>query len=683
MWLSKPDLTRIYANQVYFDFVGSDEGSALSIPWQTFTHPDDIEKTERALEEGKASGLLFSFEARVRRYDGAWRWLNLAYRPRLDADNRLLGFVAVAHDVTEAKETEIALREREAELYAFVNHTSAGFARVDMTGHFMTVNDRFCEIVGFSREALLQTDLQSITYPPDLERTVNLFGHAGSAGEGYTIEKRYVRGDGTIVWVNNSVGIMPGPDGKPGSAVSVTLDITERRNQEAQQRRSEETLRLATGSAGMTSWELDIGTMTGITERIEFGGKGKRRAHAASLAEWFERIHPDDRAPAKEVSDRCQRDGTPYTLEYRVSRPSDSREIWVQSHGARIDFDDGQPSRLVGITFDITARKMAEERLRDSEKRYRAIFEEANDYLFTLSIDEHILSVNPAVLTALGYSKREVIGRHVREFMEPDEYARGSQLMQELLQKRSVARFTTRLRSKHGRQLIWEINSRLLIDANGTSEGVIAIGRDMTEAERAQAHLRLLIDELNHRVKNSLAIVQGIAQQSFKDDISPADARRAFEGRLAALSEAHNLLTREQWGHVSMQKIIADATAPHGQARFELDGPDLLIIPKTAISLALAIHELATNAVKHGALSTGAGMVGIRWQRQESETGPRLWLEWREKGGPAVTPPSTRGFGTRMIERGLAAELSGKVNIEFHRSGIVCSVDAPLPEGTE
>jgi len=180
-------------------------------------------------------------------------------------------------------------------------------------------------------------------------------------------------------------------------------------------------------------------------------------------------------------------------------------------------------------------------------------------------------------------------------------------------------------------------------------------------------------------VKNTLAIVQGIAQQSFKPGTDPIVARRAFEGRLAALSEAHNLLTREYWGPVSMARIIADAVAPHGNG-FDLEGPDLPLAPKTAISLALAIHELATNAVKHGALSSAEGRVSIRWSHDESAEGPRLKLTWAERGGPPVSVPTRRGFGTRMIERGLAAELGGSVKIDFVPSGLICRVDAPLPE---
>jgi len=133
-----------------------------------------------------------------------------------------------------------------------------------------------------------------------------------------------------------------------------------------------------------------------------------------------------------------------------------------------------------------------------------------------------------------------------------------------------------------------------------------------------------------------------------------------------------------------MAQIIGDAVAPHGgdAGCFELEGPDLPILPKTAITLALAIHELATNAVKHGALSRPEGRVAIRWARTGDHPA-RLSLLWEERGGPKVAVPARRGFGTRMIERGLAAEFGGAVKIDFRPEGLVCTVDAPLPEGAE
>jgi PAS domain S-box-containing protein len=554
VWVTRLDRRRSFVNRAYVEFLGVSYREALEFDWRAIIHPDDAAHLLAQSIAGEASMAVFELEGRYRRADGVWRWLHSTSQPRRDAAGRHIGFIGVAHDITEAKEAELSLRERESQLSAFINQATAGFGQVDLEGKFTLVNDRFCEIAGWSRAELMARTMQSITHPDDLGHNVELFERAVAVGTPYTHEKRYIRKDGGIVWVNNSVSVIRRPDGEPFGVLAVTIDVTQRRAGEAA--------------------------------------------------------------------------------------------------------------------------------LRESETRYRTIFEQANDFIVTMSLDQVITSVNPSVLATLGYAEEEVIGRSIGDFMDPEQFALSRAALAQKLREGGTTRLTLQVRAKDGRALVWETNSRLTTDEAGRPASLHAIGRDMTEAKRAEAHQKLLIDELNHRVKNTLAIVQGIAQQTFKRDAEPVSARHAFEGRLAALSEAHSLLTREHWGPVSMARIIGDAVVPHGAAgsRFDLDGPDLPLAPKTAISLALAIHELATNAVKHGALSRPEGRVAIRWERSGTREAPRLTLTWTERGGPEVSTPSRRGFGTRMIEQGLAAELGGTVTIDFAAAGLICTVDAPLPD---
>ncbi|MCX8474727.1 MAG: PAS domain S-box protein [Sphingomonas sp.] len=685
VWVTRLDRTRSFVNRAYREFLEVSYEEALAFDWRRIIHPDDAPQILAQSIAGEARLETFDLEGRYRNARGEWRWLHSTSSPRRDAQGRHIGFIGVAHDVTEAKEAELSLRDSEAQLSAFISQSTAGFAQVDLEGRFTLVNDRFCQIAGWSRDELMGMRMLDITHPDDRARNRPLFERAVEQGTPYAHEKRYIRKDGSIVWVNNTVSVIRRPDGEPFGVLAVTLDITRRREAEARLRKSEESLRLATESAGMASWELDLETMAGewSPNRFDLLGMERRPDSRGSFEEWLERVHPDDREMARGAAQNCFETGMPYTIEYRVRRADDGEERWLQSHGSRIDYEDKRPSRLVGISFDVTYRKHAEEELRESEARFRTIFEQANDYLVTTTLDQKITSVNPAVVAALGYAEDEIVGASIGDFMEPDQLALSMEAFEHKMRVGGNTRTTLTVRARDGRPLIWEINSRLTTDSEGRPTGLHAIGRDMTEAKRAEAHLRLLVDELNHRVKNTLAIVQGIAQQSFKGITDPATARGAFEGRLAALSEAHNLLTREHWGPVSMAQIIGDAVAPHGGdvGRFELDGPDLPILPKTAISLALAIHELATNAVKHGALSQPTGQVTIRWNRT-GEDGARLSLVWQEQGGPRVEAPARRGFGTRMIERGLAAEFGGTVEIDFRPEGLVCTVDAPLPQGT-
>lgn len=218
---------------------------------------------------------------------------------------------------------------------------------------------------------------------------------------------------------------------------------------------------------------------------------------------------------------------------------------------------------------------------------------------------------------------------------------------------------------------------RGIFNPGGECTRVIGTAIDITARKQAEQHQRLLIDELSHRAKNLLALVQGIAQQSFKGEQSSEQMLSAFEGRLGALSAAHNILTRERWDSVPMRQLIEDTLAavrPVGH-RISVTGPDVYLPPKTGVSLAMAFHELATNALKYGSLSNELGTVEVRW----SENQDRMTLEWKELGGPPVKAPASRGFGTRMIERGLAAELNGSVTVEFRPEGVLCTVTAPLP----
>ena len=219
--------------------------------------------------------------------------------------------------------------------------------------------------------------------------------------------------------------------------------------------------------------------------------------------------------------------------------------------------------------------------------------------------------------------------------------------------------------------------ARFVFGEDGRPRRMVGTNADVTERKVWEEHQRLLINELNHRVKNTLAIVQAIAFQSFRAGAMPADAREGFEGRLAALSAAHDVLTRQSWEAGSIRNIVAEATAPHhaGDGRLTAEGPDVDLEPKTAVALALAMHELATNAVKHGALSSPGGRVDIGWEVADG----RLSIVWRESGGPPVRPARKQGFGARLLEQGLSAELAGSVTLDFRPEGLVCRMEALIP----
>jgi two-component sensor histidine kinase len=203
--------------------------------------------------------------------------------------------------------------------------------------------------------------------------------------------------------------------------------------------------------------------------------------------------------------------------------------------------------------------------------------------------------------------------------------------------------------------------------------------RDLVARQKNdQEHLRLMVNELNHRVKNTLATVQSIVAQTLRGEDIPPRVRETMTSRILALSKAHDVLTDEQWAGANLREIAHQAALPFrsglGDGRLLLRGPETRLPPKMAIAVALAFHELATNAVKYGALSVPEGHVDFTWRLEAGE----LHIVWEELGGPPVAPPTRRGFGTRLIERGLAADLQGTVEIDYPPSGVICRIRAGL-----
>ena len=221
-------------------------------------------------------------------------------------------------------------------------------------------------------------------------------------------------------------------------------------------------------------------------------------------------------------------------------------------------------------------------------------------------------------------------------------------------------------------------SARPIPDAAGRIIGAVQISLDITERKRGEEQRKLLINELNHRVKNTLAVVQSIASQTLRSAPSLPEAGRSLSGRLVSLAKAHDILTQENWSGADLRElVIASCTAHAARERFQLAGEAVWLPPSLALSLALALHELTTNAIKYGALSTAQGMVVISWTVGDGANRQRLRLEWRESGGPPVAPPERMGFGTRMLRRILDPE-SGSASVTFETTGVVCVFELEL-----
>ena len=332
---------------------------------------------------------------------------------------------------------------------------------------------------------------------------------------------------------------------------------------------------------------------------------------------------------------------------------------------------------------DARARLAVEAAGREIDERYRLILESATDFaILSTDFEGRVTIWNAGARNILGWEAEEIIGGQIPMIWTRVDWDGGvpQQEMATALQagRAEVERWHLR---KDG-SMFWASDLMMpLRSQSGEAIGFLKILRDRTDQRRAAENQQTLINELNHRVKNTLATVQSIATQTLRTASTAREAHEALEERLMALSRAHNVLTREAWDSAQLSEIVGQALAAYRdrqEDRIHIAGPDVRLSPRVALAISMALHELATNAVKYGALSNPGGQVLIAWTLRDASDCQRLRLLWTEQGGPAVQPPRRRGFGSRLIERSLAAELGGTATMDFAPTGVVCAIEAVL-----
>jgi PAS domain S-box-containing protein len=264
--------------------------------------------------------------------------------------------------------------------------------------------------------------------------------------------------------------------------------------------------------------------------------------------------------------------------------------------------------------------------------------------------------------------------------VHPDDRARQQREMDAAITERTDLESEYRTITPGGETRWVLVRGRAAYDDDGAPVRMTGVSLDITARKTADEHQRLLLDELNHRVKNTLATVQSIAMQSGRG-MDAATFEQTFLARIAALARAHDLLTEVAWEGADLKEVIARTLAPYapeGQAdRIHLSGPRIRLGPNAAVSLTMAFHELATNAGKYGALSVAGGRVDVTWNAAAHGPGA-VEIDWTESGGPDVSPPTRRGFGSRLVEKGLAREFDGQVDLIFAPLGLRCHMRLPF-----
>ena len=476
--------------------------------------------------------------------------------------------------------------------------------------------------------------------------------------------------------------------GLAGGGIAVTLtDITVRvRDREQLQQVGAANAALAAERAAILAQLAEGVIVADAAGKITFVNEAAQRIHGVSRLG----VSPDDYSAQYQL---FTDDGRPYPTDelpltqavakaasieqapWRIRRPDGSEVRAVGS--ARPIFDDqGVQTGAVLTVRDDTQRNLAEAALRESHEDYRNAAELNPQVAWTAAPDGQLDRVAPRWMQWTGKSG---LGSSYADSLHEEDVDRTLAAWGHSVSTGEPYDIVHRYRTLAGGHRWIRSRAYPRRDADGTLIRWYGATEDIDEQKRAEEHLNLMVLELNHRVKNNLATVQAIAVQTLDDGGDRPGSRETFLGRITALAAAHDILTREQWDGARLEDIASSVLqALDGtQDRVRLNGPAVRLGPRSALALSMAYHELGTNALKYGALSRPGGQVDIDWS-PAGVSGAETQLMWVERGGPEVRTPSQRGFGSRLLERGLASQLNGEVKMTFHPTGLTCSIRACL-----
>ena len=375
----------------------------------------------------------------------------------------------------------------------------------------------------------------------------------------------------------------------------------------------------------------------------------------------------------------------PMATAIKEGRPiRDIEAVLERPDGARVPFrpyprplkdESGRVIGAINLLIDATDLKQAE----IESARLAAIVVSSDDAIVGKTLDGCVTSWNAGATRIFGYEPKEMIGQSIIKIIPPELRQEEDEILAKLKRGEHIAHYETVRLAKDGRRLNISLSVSPVFDKTGRIIGASKIARDVTEKKRVEAIQRVLIEELNHRVKNTLAMTQAIASQSLRHAKSASDFVESFTGRVQALAKAHSLLTDRKLEGAELTELVREqVTLGVADERVICSGPTVILGAQPAIHLALVLHELATNARKYGGLSVPQGRLSVKWEVHSS--GSRtLLLDWTESGGPQVSAPLTAGFGTTLIERTLQTH-GGQATVRYGVTGVTCKLRLPLGE---
>jgi PAS domain S-box-containing protein len=419
-----------------------------------------------------------------------------------------------------------------------------------------------------------------------------------------------------------------------------------------------------TGSFG---WRISTGEILWSEETFRIFQYD--RTTAPTVAHVLQRVHPEDAAAVQQTIERAAQDGKDFDHEYRLVMPDGSvTHVHVVAHAIG---DQATGIEFAGSVRDVTAAKKAEE----VQLRLGAIVASSDDAIISKTLGGIITSWNAGAQRIFGYTAEEAVGRPISMLIPADRHAEEALIIDRLKRGESVEHFETVRIGKDAREIHVSLAISPIKGPAGRIIGASKIARDITGRKQSETQISILAREAEHRAKNVLATVQAIVHLTQSD--TPEDLKHAIEGRIQALANVHALFVESRWSGAELHNLVMQELSPYcqeGETRARIDGPTMMLDPAAAQTIAVTLHELATNAAKYGALSVKTGHVQVEWSRAPDG---RLLLRWSETGGPPVKPPTRQGFGTRVMEGMIRGQLRGEMRFAWRAEGLVCEIVLP------
>jgi PAS domain S-box-containing protein len=617
-------------------------------------------------------------EIRIRQPSGRVIWALANIDPIKNDAGMITGAVNCFRDITERKDAEQKLRDSQELLRTVVETTPECMKIVARDGTLVHMNPAGLRMVEADAAETVEGASTFNLIAPEHREDWRAHHERVCDGARLTWEFDIISLRGTRRHMETRAAPLRLPNGTTAQ-LAITRDISQRKRDEGVLRDSERRLRELLEALPSAVYTTDAEGRIKFFNRaaVEMSGRTPRLGQDQWCVTW--RLYRPDGTPLPH--DQC-----PMAIALKERRPIRGEEaVAERPDGTRVPFipyptplfdAEGNLVGAINMLVDITDRKRAEE----YSQRLASIVENSDDAIISKDTNGIINSWNKGAENLFGYVADEVIGKPINVLIPPERQDEEPDIIARIRRGERIGHYETVRARKDGSLVDISLTVSPLRNASGRVIGASKIARDISNRRREEERRQLLVNELNHRVKNTLTTVQSLAAQTFRGK-SHDKATKQFEGRLIALSRAHDILTRESWEGADLHELVREVTAAiclEPDARFEISGLTLRIRPKMALSLSMAIHELCTNAAKYGALSNHSGRIQITWTIDRPDKAPWLHVRWLESGGPRVKKPTHQGFGTRLLERALARELDAAVRLSFPPAGAVCEIDAPL-----